>query len=54
MKERAEYVLLDMCSPNPLCLPLGQNVKNTQLPKPLSLNRVFCLRLPTNISLDFK
>lgn len=54
MKEGAEHVLLNMCSANPLCLPVGQNVKNPQLPKTLCLNRVLCLRPPTNISLDFK
>lgn len=52
--KKAEHARLNMCSPNPLCLPAGQNVKNPQLPTTLSLDRVLCLRPPTNISLDFK
>lgn len=37
-----------------LCHPVGQNVKNPQLPKTLSLNRVLYLRPPVKMSLDFK
>lgn len=48
------HFLLNMWASNPLSLPVGQNVKNPQLPKTLSLNWVFWLRPTNNTALNFK